>query len=128
MPKQEKLTVRPRGRPPSSETKTPISFRIYPGLLENLQRIAEERGLPYQTLMHETLSEEISAIVNFERSSERQKVALMIYQLSQIVDRMQRECPNFALQAQELEDFMEALRDDLSSDQDGPAETVSQAS
>lgn len=108
---EERIVVRPRGgRPPvGGATKTPISFRIHPGLLESLQRLAEEKELPYQSFMHDILSEEVSTIVNFERSTEREKIALMGYQLRQIAQLWQRECPSYAELGEELEEFTSEL-------------------
>ncbi len=108
---EERIVVRPRGgRPPvGGATKTPISFRIHPGLLESLQRLAEEKQLPYQSFMHDILSEEVSTIVNFERSTEREKIAMMGYQLRQIAQRWQQECPSYTELGEELEEFTSEL-------------------
>ncbi len=44
------------GRPAVGDaTKIPISFRINPNLLERIRAIAEGRGEPYQSFMHDLL-------------------------------------------------------------------------
>lgn len=49
-------SMRRVGRPPVGDaTKIPISFRINPNLLERIRAIAEGRGEPYQSFMHDLL-------------------------------------------------------------------------
>jgi len=45
------------GRPPSNNPKQMIALRIAPKLLAKLKRMAKQRSLPYQTLMHQLLEE-----------------------------------------------------------------------
>jgi predicted DNA binding CopG/RHH family protein len=43
------------GRPKTGQAKQLIAFRIDPGLLSKLRKLATKRGRPYQTLLHELL-------------------------------------------------------------------------
>jgi predicted DNA binding CopG/RHH family protein len=43
------------GRPRSRDAKKLIAIRVRPSLLARIQRAAKERGMPYQTLIHEIL-------------------------------------------------------------------------
>lgn len=47
------------GRPKSGQAKQLIAFRISPNLLAALRRLAEVRGKPYQTLLHELLEKAV---------------------------------------------------------------------
>lgn len=49
------------GRPPlGSETRRLIAIRIDPHVLVALQREAEERGLGYQSLIHQLLAKHVA--------------------------------------------------------------------
>jgi len=43
------------GRPKTGQAKQLIAFRIDPKLLLKLRKLAEKKGRPYQTLLHEIL-------------------------------------------------------------------------
>lgn len=43
------------GRPKTGQAKQLIAFRIDPGLLSKLRKLAAKKGRPYQTLLHELL-------------------------------------------------------------------------
>jgi predicted DNA binding CopG/RHH family protein len=43
------------GRPPTGRAKQLIALRVSPGLLARLKRMAKQKKMPYQTLMHELL-------------------------------------------------------------------------
>jgi uncharacterized protein (DUF4415 family) len=43
------------GRPATGQAKQLIAFRIDPGLLAKLRRLAAKKRTPYQTLLHELL-------------------------------------------------------------------------
>jgi predicted DNA binding CopG/RHH family protein len=43
----------------SKQTKTMISLRIYPYLLDKIKQIAAEKGMPYQALIQQWLAEKI---------------------------------------------------------------------
>lgn len=40
--------------------KHPITMKIYPYILEEIKRIASEKGMPYQTLIGQWLAERLS--------------------------------------------------------------------
>ena len=43
------------GRPPTGRAKQLIALRVSPALLARLKRMAKQKKMPYQTLMHELL-------------------------------------------------------------------------
>ena len=43
------------GRPPTGKAKQLIAIRISPSVLKALRRLADKRGKPYQTLIHDLL-------------------------------------------------------------------------
>lgn len=54
-------SMRRLGRPPvGGTTKIPIAFRVHPKLLARIRQMAAERGVPYQTFMHELLEKATS--------------------------------------------------------------------
>jgi predicted DNA binding CopG/RHH family protein len=55
-PEELKRAVR-IGRPSSGQAKQMIAFRIAPGLLAKIRRLAAKRETPYQTLLHELLED-----------------------------------------------------------------------
>ena len=44
----------------SKQTKTMISLRIYPYLLEEIKKIANKKHMPYQSLIQQWLAEKIN--------------------------------------------------------------------
>lgn len=111
---ETKTVYRPKGRPPvGGATKTPISFRIHPGLLDRLNSIADDRGMPYQTLMHDLLADEVANIWSYEQANEMGKAADLAYQLNQILDKFRADCPNFEEHAAKLEGLLSGLKMDM---------------
>jgi predicted DNA binding CopG/RHH family protein len=47
------------GRPATGNAKQMIAFRIAPGLLARIRKLAAKRETPYQTLLHELLDEAV---------------------------------------------------------------------
>jgi predicted DNA binding CopG/RHH family protein len=47
------------GRPATGKAKHMIAFRIAPGLLAKIRKLAAKRDTPYQTLLHEMLEEAV---------------------------------------------------------------------
>src|SRR5712691_4098147 len=43
------------GRPKTGQAKQLIAFRIDPALLAKLRKLAEKKGRPYQTFLHEII-------------------------------------------------------------------------
>jgi predicted DNA binding CopG/RHH family protein len=41
-------------------TKRPITMKVYPYILEEIKRLAAEKGMPYQTLIGQWLAERVS--------------------------------------------------------------------
>jgi predicted DNA binding CopG/RHH family protein len=50
------------GRPSTGKAKQLIAFRISPLLLSKLKKIAQKKGKPYQTFIHESLEAFIKKI------------------------------------------------------------------
>jgi predicted DNA binding CopG/RHH family protein len=57
-PEELKRAVRV-GRPTTGNAKQMIAFRIAPGLLSKIRKLAAKRKTPYQTLLHELLEEAV---------------------------------------------------------------------
>ncbi|MFA5507370.1 MAG: hypothetical protein WC314_24520 [Vulcanimicrobiota bacterium] len=111
---ESKTVYRPKGRPPvGGVTKTPISFRVHPGVLERLSSIADERGMPYQTLMHDLLANEVANIWHYKQAEENGKAAALSHQLTQILNKFRADCPNFEEHAAKLEDLLNGLKMDM---------------
>ena len=51
----ELASARRVGRPKTGQAKQLIAFRIDPALLRKLRKLAEKKGRPYQTFLHELL-------------------------------------------------------------------------
>lgn len=47
------------GRPSTGKAKHLIAFRISPGLLAKIRKLAAKRDTPYQTLLHEMLEDAV---------------------------------------------------------------------
>ena len=47
------------GRPSTGKAKHLIAFRIAPGLLAKIRKLAAKRDTPYQTLLHEMLEDAV---------------------------------------------------------------------
>ena len=52
---QQLKSARRVGRPPTGRAKQLIALRVSPALLAKLKRIAKQKKMPYQTLMHALL-------------------------------------------------------------------------
>lgn len=48
------------GRPSTGKAKHLIAFRIAPGLLAKIRKLAAKRDTPYQTLLHEMLEDAVN--------------------------------------------------------------------
>ena len=62
-PEELKRAVR-IGRPASGKAKQMIAFRIAPGLLARIRKLAIKRETPYQTLLHELLEDAMDERAN----------------------------------------------------------------
>ena len=57
-PEELKRAVRV-GRPPTGKAKQMIAFRIAPGLLARIRKLAAKQETPYQSLLHELLEDAV---------------------------------------------------------------------
>ncbi len=56
---EELSRARRVGRPKSHDAKQLIALRIHPKLLAKLRKLADKKGKPYQTLLHELLEDAV---------------------------------------------------------------------
>ena len=57
-PEELKRAVRV-GRPKSGQAKQMIAFRISPGLLDRIRKLAAKKEMPYQSLLHDLLEDAV---------------------------------------------------------------------
>lgn len=50
------------GRPMTGQAKQLIAFRIDPALLTKLRKLAEKKGRPYQTFLHEIIESAVKRV------------------------------------------------------------------
>lgn len=124
MPEEQQPTNARRGpgRPPTGDVRTQISIRVHPTLLESVKLVAQQRNMPYQTLINDILAEEVSNIRGFDLTDENGKVGLLTYDLRQIAEKLRDACPNFESAATRIEELAETIHQEaLAKIGDAPA-------
>lgn len=59
MANKQLTTAKKVGRPKQISTKQLIAIRLEPALLERIKKLAEKKGRPYQSLIHDILEEAV---------------------------------------------------------------------
>lgn len=125
---EEKL--KKRGRPTKSDAKEKITMLMHPVLRERLQALAHSCDMPYQTLAHQILADEVATQTAYLNGSPLHKLAFVAHGLKKLAKQACEEMDNVSEEDQArlaeafgcLMEAAEGFRQAFGSDEDDEEE------
>ena len=101
-----------RGRPTKSDAKEKVTMMMQPALRESLRALAEASALPYQTLAHQILAEEVANKTAYLKAPALHRLAFVAYDLQKLADQAEEEIKSISKEDQaKLSEAFTSLRE-----------------